>query len=405
MAPIFAVRLSCMCPKEFAMHVSARARNAVAHLLLLILAGVAVACARTRATRVQDPAYVGKSFTTPAIFADIADLQNRQLVEEAMVAELERHGVRARAAIHLIPPTRDYVPQERLQMLRGAGVDSLIVITAAWGSTRHYVPVTSSTTQTEGSMDIYGNHAAYQERSRTQYHGGYEVEKPWAKGEFVILDLANGRRAWLGTSETRGEAVASWNDIRKSACARLAQMMVADRIVTAGGSRLEPRLDESAPTVVPAPPMPASATAPQPPANDASEPPALDTASTERVQGFGLIDRKCQMQYVAANGEFKSSRPGDRMASSCLRKGKNIRCTLRGQNPETTFEGSKTTELELAVFFDEEDFTMSKSTSVGGNTFLYIYWDTSKFVLADNVVSGARGVIQKQCWGEVTVVK
>jgi hypothetical protein len=367
------------------MKVPMKMRPAVDRFLLLFVAIVAINCARTRATRVQDPGYMGRSFTAPAIFADITDLHNRQLVEEAMVTALARHGVRARAAVHLIPPTRDYTPEERLQILRGAGLDSLVVITAAWGTSRHYVPVTSSTTTTQGSMDIYRNQAIYRERSQTQYQGGYEVEKPWAKGEFVILDLATGQKAWLGTSETRGESIASWDEIRKSACEQVAKLMAADRILAPGST---PSVPTSPPMVAAAPLMgdagpPSIAPSAVP---DAAE---IDPVHAEPVHAFGLIDRKCQMQHAAANGELKRSQAGDRMASSCLRRGKNIRCTMSGQDPGTTFQGSETNELEFTIFLETDDVTASKTTTKAGNTFLFIYPNSSKFVIADNVLTGS----------------
>jgi len=113
-------------------------------LYLLVVLHVAVGCARTRVTRVRDPDYLATSFRSPAIYADIVDLQQRQLVEEAMVQELGRLGVSARTAINLIPPTRNYVPEERLTLLRGAGIDSLVVVAAESGVTHHYVPIRRS---------------------------------------------------------------------------------------------------------------------------------------------------------------------------------------------------------------------------------------------------------------------
>jgi hypothetical protein len=161
--------------------------------ILLLLVLVPLACTNTRITRIQDPDYVGAGFSFPAVYADIVDLGQRQLVEEAMVAELDRAGVRARATIHLVPPTREYVPEERLDILRRTGIDALIVIAAESGVTLHYVPP-SSTTSTQGSLQLrvvttdYGSTAysqasgTYRETSHTQHQGGHYVQKPWAKG-------------------------------------------------------------------------------------------------------------------------------------------------------------------------------------------------------------------------------
>lgn len=95
-----------------------------------LLAFVVAGCAKTRLTRVQDPDYSGRSFGAPAIFAETADLQRRQLLEEALAAELGHRGVKARSSIELLPPAREYTPQERFDTLQRAGVDSLIVVAA-----------------------------------------------------------------------------------------------------------------------------------------------------------------------------------------------------------------------------------------------------------------------------------
>ena len=201
-------------------------------LLCALLVFAIVGCAKTRLTRVQDPEFVGKSFSMPAVYAAINDMQQRQLVEESMVSELERKRVRALATIHLFPPTKSYTPEERREALASHGVDCLIVIASEWGTTEEYVPVSSSTTRTTGSAQISGNQATFESQSRTQYHGGYYVDKPWAKADFAVVDLASGRMAWLGTSETKGNAFATFDTIRESYAKVVTKRMMADQLLT-----------------------------------------------------------------------------------------------------------------------------------------------------------------------------
>jgi|SRR5882724_6874329 len=85
--------------------------------VLLALAMLPVGCARTQLTRVQDPEYVNAAhrFQRPAVFADAADLAQRKLIEDVVVSELSDRGVAARPSIELLPPTRDYTPEERVE--------------------------------------------------------------------------------------------------------------------------------------------------------------------------------------------------------------------------------------------------------------------------------------------------
>src|SRR4051812_37291676 len=96
-------------------------------VLLFSLAIGSLGCAKTRLTRVQDPDYTTHQFQPPAVFADASQLEQRKLIEDVVVTELSERGVAARASIELLPPTRDYTPEERVDALLAANVDAVIL--------------------------------------------------------------------------------------------------------------------------------------------------------------------------------------------------------------------------------------------------------------------------------------
>jgi hypothetical protein len=189
----------------------------------VLLAG----CVRTTVTAFRDPAFIGRTFSSPAIFADFSDVQQRVLFEQRLSAELARRGVVAKLTTQLSPPTREYEPGERWQALLDAGVDSLIVVSPTeMGTTTSYIPMTGSTTTTRGSVQLNDNSAHYEEKSETTYDGGYYVSNPWAKMATRVFDVATKQVAWFAASSSTGGSTATWDDMRRSYCRNIVKSMV-----------------------------------------------------------------------------------------------------------------------------------------------------------------------------------
>ena len=96
------------------------------------------------------------------------------------------------------------------------------------------VPVTGSTTTTDGSMNFSGNTAYYRETSQTRYQGGYTISKPWSKIKTRVVDLRTSRTAWLGDAETRGNGFSTFNDVRKSYARTIAKQLQSDLVFETG---------------------------------------------------------------------------------------------------------------------------------------------------------------------------
>lgn len=199
---------------------------------------VSTGCASTRVTAFKDPEFAGRSFGKPAVYANTANLEWRQSLEDRLVAEMSKHGVIARATFQLIPPTRDQSPEERAQILLAHGIDALIVIEVGESGVKdQYIPPTGATTTTHGTVTTYGSIGTYRGTSYTRVHGGYNVSKPWAEMSTYVLEVATGRKAWVANSFTSGNAFASFKGIRESYAKKIVQQLLSDEVV-AGGARM-----------------------------------------------------------------------------------------------------------------------------------------------------------------------
>ena len=206
--------------------------TSITWLFAILSFNILVGCASTRLTAFTDPAFSGKSFTNPAVYANTADLEWRRSLEESVVAEMRKLGLPAVTTFELIPPTRDLNPEDRVRILLENKIDTLIVIEVRQsGVEEQYIPPTGATTTTSGTVSTYGNTGTYQGTSYTTVHGGYNVSKPWAEMRTFVLDVASGRKARVASSFTGGNAFASFQDIRKSYSKKIVEQLLADRVL------------------------------------------------------------------------------------------------------------------------------------------------------------------------------
>lgn len=188
--------------------------------VLLFLSG----CASTSVTAYKDPNFASKTYESLAIYANTENLEWRQSLEQTMVAEINKRGGYAVPSMSLIPPTRDYEPGEAARILfRENNIGGLITIKVGdSGVQQQWIPQTGSTTTSSGTVSTYGNTGTYSGTSSTTYQGGYNVNKPWAKMSTELIDLESGKKVWVASSHTGGNAYASFNTIRKSYCKKIA---------------------------------------------------------------------------------------------------------------------------------------------------------------------------------------
>jgi hypothetical protein len=189
-------------------------------------------CASTKITSFKDPDYQNTNFKRILIVANTNDIENRQLLETKMVESFSKEGIFALESYKLFPPTREFTGDEKVSLMLKNNIDAYISISVGEsGVSQVYIPQTSSTTKTEGNVNVYGNSANYKQKSTTTYDEGYTVEKPWAKITTNLYDVSNGKMAWIATSYTGGNAYASKKTIVNSYSNKIVEKLLEEGLV------------------------------------------------------------------------------------------------------------------------------------------------------------------------------
>jgi hypothetical protein len=201
-------------------------------LLVCIIAFIAGGCASTKISSFTDPSYRSKTFHRIVVVAGISNLEGRKNVESSFVKEFEHRGIYAVEGINIFPPTRTMSTDEMSDALRSNQIDGVLYISVGdAGVSQEYVPPTSTTTKTKGTVSVYGNSASYQERSKTTTDGGYTISKPWAKYEVKLFDAENGQNAWLASASTKGNAYANSNTVVNSFSSKTIDQLKNDGLI------------------------------------------------------------------------------------------------------------------------------------------------------------------------------
>jgi hypothetical protein len=149
-------------------------------------------------TSFKDPAYAGAEFKRIAIIADLSDLEWRKRLESRMTESFKEWGIMAVESNMLIPPTRQWSPEERLNVLAKNGVDGYLSVTVdTTDVTETYIPATYTTTTTREKPDK----GKSEETAVTKQQGGYTVTKASTRYRLTLVDRATGRTAWIALND------------------------------------------------------------------------------------------------------------------------------------------------------------------------------------------------------------
>jgi hypothetical protein len=183
-------------------------------------------------TSFKDPDYEKAEFKRILIIANTSDLGNRQLLESKMVKSFSDVGIFALESIKLFLPTRELTDKEKVDLLLKNNIDAFISISVGESGVEEvYIPPTSSITKTSGSVNVIGNSAYYEEKSKTTTQGDYTLEKPWAKFETKLYDVSNGRMVWTASSFTGGNAYANIRTVINSYCNKTVEKFIEDGLI------------------------------------------------------------------------------------------------------------------------------------------------------------------------------
>jgi hypothetical protein len=193
-----------------------------------------LACApRTSMTSFVDPAYrQAPSFSSVAVFAPDAGLDERVTIETAAADAFTSHQVRAVRGIDLIPPTRQITKEEWANQVIGSGVDTVLFIAkGGQGTSQAYVPQTYYPGATTGTAQTLGNRTVYNFHQSPGFTtGGFMVSKPHAAYSAILINLQDGQQIWAADATSRSNAFASFDDLDQSVAKEAVAQLIADRL-------------------------------------------------------------------------------------------------------------------------------------------------------------------------------
>jgi hypothetical protein len=191
------------------------------------LAVLLVGCAITRMTSQVNREAVGRSFSKVLVHGNFQSLENRQLAESKLCAELAgATGVDCLKSADVFFPAQEYSAEQIAERLNELHVDAVLTLQPTGsGTSSTYVPQTSHTT---GSGTVFGNTVTGS--STTQTYGGYNINKPWANYEVVLWSTSDGKVAWYATAASEGNAFAGWDDLISSASSKAVSKLVSDGV-------------------------------------------------------------------------------------------------------------------------------------------------------------------------------
>lgn len=194
----------------------------------VLLATVLVAgCASTRMTTQVNPELMGRTFSKVMVHGNFQNLEHRQLAEDKLCTDLARlSGCECLKSSEVFFPGEEYSAEQIASRLTELGIDAVLTLQPTGsGTSSTYVPQTSHTT---GSATVIGNTVTGS--STTQTYGGYNINKPWANYEAVLLSTSDGHVAWYATARSGGNAFAGWDDLIRSASSKTVSKLVSDGV-------------------------------------------------------------------------------------------------------------------------------------------------------------------------------
>jgi len=163
-------------------------------------------CATTSLSTYTDPAFADVTFDSVAIWADMGDLEWRQDLETRMQQRMAtKTGAKATRVIDIAPPTRGYNVDEVFQLMRGVGIQAVLVV---------------AFTETGIKQTISGSGDGVQ-----------TYNKPWGEATVDLYHVESGNKIWTGNATTRGDAFTDWEEVRRSAGTKIIAGLLADGLL------------------------------------------------------------------------------------------------------------------------------------------------------------------------------
>jgi hypothetical protein len=172
-------------------------------LLLSVLAMDAFAFRSIDAESYTDPDFVGYQPKKILILVENVSQEARKEAEKRLLKSLKKSGLESLKYFEVLPPTREWLPEERRRRLEASEVDSILLITGG-ASSATVIPLATQRFSS-GSAYAHGNSATYSGSSTS-----FNIVGAKSQAEFSVLlySVADERVAWHADVFTKAAGTA-----------------------------------------------------------------------------------------------------------------------------------------------------------------------------------------------------
>jgi hypothetical protein len=165
-------------------------------LLLLTMTG----CASTRVTGYTDPDYVGRGYSSAAVFANTSRMEHAAELEAVTCRVIVSYGVACQRISDLFPPTRTPSADDIRTTLAAKGVQVVLILTPQDDASESHVALYQSFTNA---------HAYSYSSSANGYGYGTTVPiratRRAGRARAELIDYEARRTVWVGEANTEGK--------------------------------------------------------------------------------------------------------------------------------------------------------------------------------------------------------
>lgn len=149
-----------------------------------------------------DPDYLNYRPYKIVLVVENTDNRSRAAIQKKLKDKFEKFGVTIVGYRNLLPPTRNWTPEDRARIYEREGIDSVLIVTAgeSASSVIHFATQSFGTTRVSGST--FGNTFSATGQTNTTTYNLYSVK---SKADFsaILLDVSNSRTIWYVDVRTK----------------------------------------------------------------------------------------------------------------------------------------------------------------------------------------------------------
>ena len=172
-------------------------------LVALFSSPNALALRSTKVDGHTDPEYVGYKPKKVLVVVHAGTTEMRLITEERLVERLGDFGVEASTERRVFPPTREWTPEMRVEILKRQEFDSTLIVAAGANSSSviPYARQTYGTANTSGQVHGNGAFNAQTNASTTSYD--LVIARSSAEFSSVLVENGSGNTIWYGDILTK----------------------------------------------------------------------------------------------------------------------------------------------------------------------------------------------------------